>query len=80
MWAGASHTPVPGRGMANAASTVATMKPACVTATVRLAARQTDGTMRYFRGTYEVAQVAAGGDAPLGTLEERITGASIAPE
>ncbi len=50
------------------------------TATVRLAARQTDGTVRYFRGTYEVAQVAAGGDAPPGTLVERLTGASIAPE
>ena len=50
------------------------------TATVRLAAHQTDGTVRYFRGTYEVAQVAAGGDAPPGTLVERITGASIAPE
>jgi hypothetical protein len=50
------------------------------TTTVRLAARQTDGSVRFFRGTYDIAQVPMGGDAPPGTKTERIVGADIGPE
>ncbi len=50
------------------------------TVTVRLAAIQADGTVRRFRGTYEVAQMPASGNAPPRTMAEQIVGENIAPE
>jgi len=63
-----------------ATSAVVPSGPDRFTVTVRLAALQADGTARRFRGTYEVARLAAGGDAPPGAMAERIVGANIAPE
>jgi len=69
-----------GQASPGRATGVATRGPARWTATARLDARQTDGTVRRFCGTYDITQEEAGGEAPPGVKRARIVGAHVTPE